>query len=135
MYHEISNIVCFLTFSVKLKENDLHRKYTFFWGPAENVSSPTISQIEQSLWYHFVYQDYAQSAKMHVFLNVYRIKCRKIFDSFLQINIFMQLFVCFVLFFTRNRWKQMETDGNRWKQMETDGNRWKQMETDGNRWK
>ena len=35
-------------FSVKRKENDLHRKYTFFLGPAENASS-TISQIEQNL--------------------------------------------------------------------------------------
>ena len=49
MYHEVSNIVCFLTFSVKRKENDLDRKYTFFGDPAENESSPTISQIEQNL--------------------------------------------------------------------------------------
>ena len=47
MYHEVLNTVCFLTFSVKRKENDLHRKYTFLWGPAENASS-TISQIEQN---------------------------------------------------------------------------------------
>ena len=30
MYHEVSNIVCFWTFSVKHIENDLHRKYSFF---------------------------------------------------------------------------------------------------------
>ena len=47
MYHEVSPTVCFLTFSVKRKENDLYRKYTFLGGPAENASSPTISQIEQ----------------------------------------------------------------------------------------
>ena len=49
MYYEVSHIVCFLTFSVKHKENDLHRKYWLFGGPAENLSSPTISQIEQNL--------------------------------------------------------------------------------------
>ena len=46
MYREVSHIVCFETFSVKRKENDLHRKYGIFGGPAENQSSPTISQIE-----------------------------------------------------------------------------------------
>ena len=46
MYHEVPHIVCFETFYVKRKENDLHRKYRPFWGPAENLSS-TISQIEQ----------------------------------------------------------------------------------------
>ena len=30
------------------KENDLHRKYMFLGGPAENASYPTISQIEQN---------------------------------------------------------------------------------------
>ena len=49
MYHEVSNIVCFLTFSVKNKENDLYRKYMFLGGPAENASSPTISQKRQNL--------------------------------------------------------------------------------------
>ena len=48
MYHEVLNIVCFETFSVQRKENDLHRKYRFLGGPAENLSSPTISQIEQN---------------------------------------------------------------------------------------
>ena len=48
MYHEVLNIVLFQTFSVKRKENDLHIKYTFLGGPAENASSPTISQIEQN---------------------------------------------------------------------------------------
>ena len=46
IYHEVSHIVCFETFSVKRKENYLHRKYRHFLGPAENLSSPTISQIE-----------------------------------------------------------------------------------------
>ena len=49
MYHEVSHIVVgFETFSVKRKENDLHRKYWLFWGPVENLSSPTILQIEQN---------------------------------------------------------------------------------------
>ena len=48
MYREVLNIVCFQTFSVKHKENYLHRKYRLFGGPAENLSSPTISQIEQN---------------------------------------------------------------------------------------
>ena len=38
----------FLNFFVKCQENNLHRKYTFFGVPAENVSS-TISQMEQNL--------------------------------------------------------------------------------------
>ena len=46
MYHEVSNIVCFKTFSEKRKENDLNRKYMFLGGPAEKLSSSTISQIE-----------------------------------------------------------------------------------------
>ena len=45
MYHEVSHIVCFETFSVNGKENDLHRKYMVLVGPAENLSSPTNSQI------------------------------------------------------------------------------------------
>ena len=32
----------------KRKENDLDRKYRDFGVPAENASSPTISQIEQN---------------------------------------------------------------------------------------
>ena len=48
MYHDVLHIVCFETFSVKRKENDLHRKYRLFGGPAENLSSPATSQIEQN---------------------------------------------------------------------------------------
>ena len=48
IYHAVLNIVCFETFSVKRKKNDLHRKYRLFGGRAENLSSPTISQIEQN---------------------------------------------------------------------------------------
>ena len=49
MYQEVSHIVCFETFSVKCQENYLHKKYRLFGGPAENLSSPTFSQIEQKL--------------------------------------------------------------------------------------
>ena len=49
MYHEVSNIVCFWTFSVKRKEIDLHRKYMFLGDPTENASPPTVSQIEQNV--------------------------------------------------------------------------------------
>ena len=63
MYNEVSHIVCFYTFCVKCKENDLHEKYIVLSGPAENVSSPTISQMEQNLWFYFIYKDYAQRAK------------------------------------------------------------------------
>ena len=55
MYHEVPHIVCFETFSVKSKENDLHRKYRLFGGPVENLSSPPISQIEQNLWFYLIY--------------------------------------------------------------------------------
>ena len=48
MYHEVLNIVCFETFSIKHKEKDLYKKYWLFAGPAENLSSPTISQMEQN---------------------------------------------------------------------------------------
>ena len=47
MYHVNMHTVCFQTFSVKRKENDLHRKYTFLEGPAENASTSTISQIKK----------------------------------------------------------------------------------------
>ena len=46
MYHEVPHLVCFETFYVKCKENDLHRKYRLFGGLAENQSS-TISQINK----------------------------------------------------------------------------------------
>ena len=49
MYHEVLNIVCLGIFSVNHKENDLHKKNMLFQSPAENLSSPTISQIEQNL--------------------------------------------------------------------------------------
>ena len=55
MYYEVLNIVCFLPFFVKCKENDLHGKYTFLGGHAENASS-TISQIEQNWWFYFIYK-------------------------------------------------------------------------------
>ena len=48
MYNEVLNIVCFHTFPVKRKENYFRRKFRLFGGPAENLSSPTISQIEQN---------------------------------------------------------------------------------------
>ena len=48
MYHAVLNMVSYLTFSVKHKENNLHTEYRLFGGPAENLSS-TISQIEQNL--------------------------------------------------------------------------------------
>ena len=47
MYHALLNIVCFETFSEKRKENEFHRKYTLFGGPAGNPSPPTILQIKQ----------------------------------------------------------------------------------------
>ena len=46
--HVFKSKACFETFSEKCKENDLHREYRPFGGPAENLSS-TISQIEQNL--------------------------------------------------------------------------------------
>ena len=48
MYHEVLNIVCFGTFSVTPTGNNLHKKYWLFGGPAENLSSRTISQIERN---------------------------------------------------------------------------------------
>ena len=46
MYHEVLNIVCF-KISLQHNENDLHRNYRLFGGPAENLSS-IISQTEQN---------------------------------------------------------------------------------------
>ena len=43
-----SVIVSFQPFSVTCKENDFDGKYMLLGGPAENASSPTISQIEQN---------------------------------------------------------------------------------------
>ena len=34
MYHAALNTVCLKTFSEKRTENELHRKYTLFGGPA-----------------------------------------------------------------------------------------------------
>ena len=48
--------MCFQAFSVKRKENDLDRKYSLLGGPAENASSPTISQIQQNLLLYFIYK-------------------------------------------------------------------------------
>ena len=47
MHHAVLNIVCFQTFSEKLNENELHRKYTLLGGPAGNLSPPIILQIKQ----------------------------------------------------------------------------------------
>ena len=47
MYNAVLNVVCLETFSENRKENELHRKYTFFGGPAGNLSPPTILQINQ----------------------------------------------------------------------------------------
>ena len=47
MNHAVLNIVCFKTFSEKRKKNELRRKYTFFGGPAGNLSPPIILQIKQ----------------------------------------------------------------------------------------
>ena len=43
--HELPANVCFKTFSVKRKENDLDKKYRILGGIAEIAPSPTISQI------------------------------------------------------------------------------------------
>ena len=48
MYHAVLNIVCFEFFSETRKENELHRKYTHFGGPAGNPSPPTILHIKQN---------------------------------------------------------------------------------------
>ena len=47
MYNAVLEIVCFETFSEKRKENELHRKYTLFGGPAGNLSTPSILQKKQ----------------------------------------------------------------------------------------
>ena len=67
IYHAVLNIVRFETFSVKRKKNDLHRKYRRFGGRAENLSFPTISQIEQNWWLYFIYKALEQSATATVF--------------------------------------------------------------------
>ena len=57
MYYAVLNIVCFETFTEKLKENELGRKYTLFGGPAGNPSPQTILQIKQILRFYFIYHD------------------------------------------------------------------------------
>ena len=68
--------VCFATFSEKCKElqlhkkytnYELHQKYTLLVGPAEKTSSPTISQIEQNLWFYFIYKHLEKGASLTVF--------------------------------------------------------------------
>ena len=67
MYHAFLNIVYFNTFSVKRKENDLHRKYSLLGGPAENLSSPRISEKEQNLLFYFIYKALEQSVTGSIF--------------------------------------------------------------------
>ena len=69
MYHEVLNIVCFEAFSVKRKENDLHRKYSHFGCPAENQSCRKISKIEQNLSFYFIYKALEQGVTGSVFKN------------------------------------------------------------------
>ena len=69
MYQEVLNIVCFRTFSVKSTENDLRRKYRLFGGPEENLSSPTISQIEKNLLLYFIYKGLEQSVTVEILKN------------------------------------------------------------------
>ena len=57
----------FEDFFCKRKENDLHKKYRLFGGLAENLSSPTISQIEQILWFYFIYKALEQSVTSGAF--------------------------------------------------------------------
>ena len=57
----------FLDFFWKYKENYLHKKYRLFGGPAENLSSPTISQIEQNWWFYFIYKALEQSVTGSIF--------------------------------------------------------------------
>ena len=90
----MSHSVCFETFSVKHKENDLHWKYKLLGAPAENLSS-TNSHL-QSLG--------AECLRPH-FLNYWKIDFRKIFlKNFSQILHFHAYFVMFCIFY-------LETDG------------------------
>ena len=105
MYHEVLHIVCFATFSVKCKENDLHRKYRLLRGPAKNVSS-IISQIEQNLWLYFIYKALDQSVTGGIFRNFWKINFRKIFlKNVPHLSHFYAYFIKFCIFFTGNRWK------------------------------
>ena len=60
----------FLDFFVKQKKNNSQRKSRLFGGCVENLSSPTISQIEQNLEFYFIYKDWSRVQKYIFFTNL-----------------------------------------------------------------
>ena len=101
MYHKVLHIVCFQTFSVKRKENDLHRKYFLGRGPCEKCIFSFNFTDRTKLMILFHLQRLGADHKVFHFLNFLKMKCRKRFDFFL-LNI---TFSC-DFFFTGNRIKQ-----------------------------
>ena len=43
-----------IRFSLRCKENELHRKYKFFGGAKENPMVLQILEIEQNGWFHWI---------------------------------------------------------------------------------
>ena len=43
-----------IRFSLRCKENELHRKYKFFGGATENPMVPPILEIEQNGWFNWI---------------------------------------------------------------------------------
>ena len=115
MYRVVLNIICLETFSEKLKENELHRKYTFFMGPAGNLS-PTILQIKQIWWFYFIYHDQAHrfTHRFFEFLNNKHLRSRWIFCFFLN---YIFLHICFfVLHVFTGKKSNIKKNGMWWSQ-------------------
>ena len=60
----------FLDFFCETKKNNSQRKSMLFGGRVENLSSPTISQIEQNLEFYFIYKDWSRVQKYIFFTNL-----------------------------------------------------------------
>ena len=99
-----SKLSLFLHFSVKCKENDFHRKYSFWGGPAENLSSATISQLEQNWWLYFIYKAKDQSVTGSIF-KIRKKNGKIFFKKFPNFSRFYAYFLMFCIFFIGYRWK------------------------------
>ena len=68
MYHAVLNIVCFNTFSEKHKENELHRKYTFWGSCRKPISSYNFT--DKTKFYDFILFTMTRRTASHtIFLN------------------------------------------------------------------
>ena len=106
MYLKVSNIVCLKTFSVKRKEYDLHRQYTFLGRISRKCIFSYNFTARTKFMILFHLQRLGAQRCNPRFFNFWKIKCRKWSWIFIfQILRFYAIVCGFVLFFFRNKWK------------------------------